>query len=223
MEAEGAPADGRGSRKKALLLFLKRQPGSTLAEIARALGISKVVALRHASDLERDGLVARSTRAEGRGRPPVRFALRPEAARLFPEAYSGMSLFALEFVERELGRESVVRLLQQRTNEVAERHRRRFRGKDLGAKVRELAMVRQEGGYMAEEGPRRRSTFELREFNCPILALADRFPEACSVERRMFEQLLAAEVETTHRVVAGDPVCRFLIRPQPSAEGTDTR
>ena len=41
-----------------------------------------------------------------------------------------------------------------------------------------------------------------------------RFPEACEVERRMFESMLKAKVTTSHRVVAGDPVCRFLIRPR---------
>src|SRR5438445_338110 len=53
---------------------------------------------------------------------------------------------------------------------------------------------------------------EMLEHNCPIMAVAEAFPEACSVEREMFQNLIHADVETSHRVVAGDPVCRFLIR-----------
>ncbi len=70
---------------------------------------------------------------------------------------------------------------------------------------------------MAEVGPRRRGSIEMLEHNCPILAVAERFPEACETERRMFESLLAARVDVAHRVVAGDPVCRFLVRERPEA------
>jgi len=65
---------------------------------------------------------------------------------------------------------------------------------------------------MAEVAGRRRGSVELREHNCPIIALARQYPEACETERRMFESLLRARVDVSHRVVAGDPVCRFLIR-----------
>ena len=65
---------------------------------------------------------------------------------------------------------------------------------------------------MAEMGNARKNVVEMLEHNCPIMAVAETFPEACAVEREMFQNLIHADVETSHRVVAGDPVCRFLIR-----------
>src|SRR5438128_294513 len=76
----------------------------------------------------------------------------------------------------------------------------------------ELRKIRDEGGYMAEIGNARKNVVEMLEHNCPIMAVAETFPEACGVEREMFQNLIHADVETSHRVVAGDPVCRFLIR-----------
>jgi predicted ArsR family transcriptional regulator len=70
---------------------------------------------------------------------------------------------------------------------------------------------------MAEVGQRRSGAIEMLEHNCPILALAETYPEACETERRMFEALLSARVGVTHRVVAGDPICRFWIKER---EGT---
>jgi DeoR family suf operon transcriptional repressor len=201
------------SPKKRILLTLKRAPDASLRDLAQALGISKVAALKHLVRLESDGLVERSHRPEGVGRPRLRFRLRPGAARLFPEAYANLSLSALEFIERRLGRDAVSVLLQQRVHSVSDENRARFQGRSLPARVEELARVREEGGYMAEVGPRRKGSIEMLEHNCPILAVAGRFPEACEIERRMFEALLRAKVSTTHRVVAGDAVCRFLIRP----------
>ncbi len=205
-------APGYSSPKRGILLLLKRSPNASLAEVAHELGFSKVAALGHLQKLESDGLVERSYRAGQVGRPRVHFRLSPGAAELFPQGYTEMSLCALEFIERRLGRGAVAELLSQRATEVADRYRGRVAEGPLPHRVRELAQVRTEGGYMAEVGARRPGSVGLVEHNCPILAIAERFPEACDTERRMFESLLRANVQVSHRVVAGDPVCRFLIR-----------
>jgi DeoR family suf operon transcriptional repressor len=214
MASEQGPHLGFSSQKQSTLMLLKRRPGASLREVAEELGISKVAALRHLASLESERLVQRSYRTSGVGRPRVHFELTEHTRRLFPTAYSEMSLSALAFIEDRLGRNSVTTLLQQRAGEVASRNRTRMDKEALPARIAELTRIRQEGGYMAELGGRRRGSTEMREHNCPILAIADRYPEACEIERRMFESLLGARVETTHRVVAGDPVCRFLIRPK---------
>jgi len=213
---EGPGTVGYSSPKRGILMLLKRRPDASLAEVAEEIGISKVAALGHLEKLEADGLVARSYRAGKIGRPRVLFRLAPGALVLYPQGYSEMSLCALEFIERKLGRPAVAELLAQRSHEVADRNRSRLDRGTLPERVEELARIRTEGGYMAELGPRRRGTVEMVEHNCPILAIASRFPEACATEQRMFESMLRANVEVSHRVVAGDPVCRFLMRERKS-------
>ena len=209
--------NGYSSPKRGILLLLKRAPDSSLQEVAKELGISKVAALGHVQHLEADRLIQRSYRAGRVGRPRVLFRLAPAASALFPQGYTEISLCALEFIARRLGRSAVSELLAQRAAETADRHRARVATGDLRHRVDGLARVRTEGGYMAEVGPRRRGSIEMLEHNCPILAVAERFPEACETERRMFESLLGARVNVAHRVVAGDPVCRFLVRERPEA------
>jgi len=212
------PPDGRplapaySSAKQALLLFLKRHPGASLAEIADGLGISKAGVLGHLPPLESDGLVERAYRPGGVGRPRAVFRLTRRATELFPQGYREMTLAALEFVAQRLGDRGVAEFLQQRAHEIADKHRARLADGPLSRRVEELARIRTDGGYMAEVGGRSRGAHELLEHNCPILALAGRFPVACETERRMFEEMLRARVDVRHRVVAGDAVCRFLIR-----------
>lgn len=208
----GESPHGFSSPKRGILLILKQAPDSSLEEVAHKLGISKVAALGHLQKLENEGLLARSYRAGHVGRPRVQFRLTPIASSLFPQNYTEVSLWALEFIERRLGPHAVEELLTERAHEVADRARPRLASPDLGDRVRELARIRTEGGYMAEVGSRRRGSVELLEHNCPILALAGKFPVACETERRMFSSLLRADVDVTHRVVAGDPVCRFRVR-----------
>ena len=208
-------AHGYSSAKREILLLLKKRPGVSLSELARARGISKVAALRHIGALEQQGLVERSYEHRDVGRPSVHFRLSRRASGIFPQAYAQMSLTALEFIERRLGREAVVEALQERAHDVEDQNRVRLTAPDLRRRVEALAQLRSEGGYMAEATGAKGSTVEMREHNCPVLAIAGVYPEACEVERRMFESMLRARVETSHRVVAGDPVCRFLVRPRP--------
>ncbi len=212
MVVDAPPPPEYSSPKRAVLALLKRTPDASLGEVARALGISKVAVLAHVRTLEADGLVARAYRAGKVGRPQVVFRLTDAATSLFPQNYVEMSRCALQFIEERLGRDAVRELLQRRAAEVAEHHGARVGAGPLAGRVRALAQVRTEGGYMAEVGQRRAGSVEMLEHNCPILALAEAYPEACETERAMFSSMLRARVDVSHRLVAGDPVCRFLVR-----------
>lgn len=218
VDAGGLDA-GFSSTKKQILLTLKRQGSVSLGDLAVDLHISKMATLKHLTALEAKGLVERSSRPGGRGRPRAFFALSERSASLFPEAYTHMTLTALRFIEERLGRDAIERLLQQRAQEVLDANRNRVPEGTLKEKVSELVKIRDEGGYMAELGHAGRGAVEMFEHNCPIMAVAEAYPEACRVERELFQKLLRADVETSHRVVAGDPVCRFLIRAR-SKPGT---
>jgi len=220
--AQGLLEEKVSSPKKRIVLILKRSGSTSLADIAKELGVSRMAALRHLAALEDRGLVERSARPGGRGRPRAYFALTRESARLFPEAYAHMTMMALEFIESKLGREGVVDLLEKRSRELYDRHKHRFDNKDFRGRVEELAAIRDEGGYMAEVGPAKGRTLELLEFNCPIRAVAENYWEACAAETKLFEWLLQADVDASHRVVAGDPVCRFLIRKSPAPPDAPT-
>ncbi|TLZ89651.1 MAG: transcriptional regulator [Methanobacteriota archaeon] len=206
---------GFSSTKKQILLTLKKEGAVSLTDLAASVHISKMATLKHLTVLETKGLVERSSRPGGRGRPRAFFALSAGSASLFPEAYTHMTLCALRFIEEKIGREAIVRLLRQRAQEVLDANRNRVPDGSLKEKVAELVKIRDEGGYMAEVGHAGRNVVEMFEHNCPIMAVAESYPEACRVEREMFQNLLGADVETSHRVVAGDPVCRFLVRGRP--------
>ncbi len=211
------PAPGFSSAKRSVLLLLKRTSVVSVAAVARALGISRAAAWKHLASLEAAGWVEREYRRGPRGRPAAAFRLAARSRPLFPQAYTEMSLGALAFLERRDGRIAVREMLEERGAALGAKHAPRLDRPDLFERVRELAKIRDEEGYMASASRAGRSGFELLEHNCPILAVAERYGEACEVERRLFQRLLRAEVAVSHRVVAGDPVCRFRIGRPPAA------
>src|SRR5688572_11998737 len=103
----GALDAGFSSTKKEILLTLKRNGSVSLGDLARHLGISKMATLKHLTALEAKGLLQRSSRSGGRGRPRAFFALSERSSSLFPEAYTHMTLAALRFIEAKLGRDAV--------------------------------------------------------------------------------------------------------------------
>lgn len=212
--------DGRGlppafaSTKREILLILKREGQADLRSLSERLGITRMAVHKHARDLEAQHLIERIPVRGRPGRPRLALRLAPAASNLFPKAYAGLTCAALAFVEERLGREAVEELLRGRQAALLSEYREDVRADSLPERVERLAALRQRDGYMAEARKGKQGSLEILEYNCPILAVAERYWEACRTETEMFSRVLGANVEASHRVVAGDSVCRFKITPK---------
>ena len=60
----------------------------------------------------------------------------------------------------------------------------------------------------------------LREHNCAIRAVIERFPEICIAEERFLKEVLGAEVTRQRHIASGSNCCEYCIAaPQPSSAG----
>jgi predicted ArsR family transcriptional regulator len=202
------------STKQEILLMLKRQGQCDMQEVAKHLGISRMAVHKHAKDLEARGLIERVPVRSGPGRPRLAMRLAPKASNLFPKAYAEVSCSALAFIEEKMGRKGVEEALRRRQTTVLPGYKDRVQADSLAGRVKQLTELRDEEGYMAESRGGKQGAFEIIEYNCPIREIAERYWEACTVENEMFRRVLKADVETTHRVVAGAHACQFLIKPR---------
>ncbi len=212
-DAEGA-LSGFASTKREILLTLKREGDVDLGTLSKHLGVSKMAVYRHVQELEEAGLIERASKRMGVGRPRLSLRLAPGASSIFPKAYASVTCALLAFIEKKMGREAVEAALRNRTQGVLAEYERHVTSDDLGGRVHELQQLRDREGYMAEVRGGAKGRYELFEYNCPIVAIAEQYWEACKVENELFRHVLRADVDTTHRVVAGDHVCRFLIKPR---------
>jgi DeoR family suf operon transcriptional repressor len=208
-----------GSTKREILLILKREGQSDLQTLAERLHISKMAVHKHAQELEERGMVERIPLRGTVGRPRLSLKLAPAAQNLFPRAYAAVTCAALAYIEDKLGRKGVEEALRRRQTETLKTYRDQVNAETLSDRVHQLAELRDKEGYMAEDHKAGPAKFEILEHNCPIIAIAENYWEACTVEREMFQKVLNADVDTTHRVVAGANVCRFLITPKPRQPG----
>src|SRR3989442_15708723 len=208
-----------GSTKREILIMLKREGQTDLQTIAGHLHISKMAVHKHVQELEEHGLVQRTTLRGSKGRPRLGLQLAPKATSLFPRAYAGVTCAALAYIEEKLGRKGVEEALRRRQTETLTGYRDQVKAETLAERVHQLAGLRDREGYMAEDHRAGPAKFEILEHNCPILAVAENYWEACTIENELFRKVLDANVETTHRVVAGGNVCRFLVTPKRRTPG----
>lgn len=207
-------ADGFGESKKKLLYYLKVMQQAGLEELAKTMKISRMAVHKHLALLQERGLVASVETRRGVGRPRMMYQLTSQSKTIFPRSYSAIATHALDFIERNMGKEGVEKVLRERQSELFDEYYKRLRDLEFDKKVKELAKIRDEEGYMSEskKEPKNLGKHVLLEYNCPIIHIAENHWEACTTETELFEKLLGADVETTHRAAKGDLICKFVIK-----------
>ena len=207
--------EGFSEPKKKIIYYLKVMQQANLEELSSVMKISRMAVHKHLNILQKRGLIeSAETRGQQVGRPRMIYQLTNQSKTIFPKSYSAIATHALDFIERNMGNDGVVKVLQERQEELFDQYYDRLKDLDFDQKVKELAKIRDEEGYMAEsknESKNRRVQIIL-EYNCPIIHIAEKHWEACTVETKLFEKLLGAKIETTHRAAKGDLVCKFVIK-----------
>ena len=87
-------------------------------------------------------------------------------------------------------------------------------GGTLEARVRELAVIQDEQGYLAEAtlvAPD--GTIRLAEYNCAIHHVAAGHPTACAAELELFRDVLGTEVVRESHIMGGERCCSYRIGP----------
>ena len=199
--------------KRKILYYLKVMNRAGLNDLSKVMKISRMAVHKHLSDLQDRGLVESIEIRKGVGRPTMQYSLSSTGKTAFPKSYGDIAIHALDYLEKKMGKDAVESVLRERQKELIEKYRIRMKDMEFDDKVKELARIRDEEGYIAEsKKDRKRNSHTLLEYNCPIIMIAEKHWEACSIETELFENILDAEVQVTHRAVKGDSICKFLIK-----------
>ena len=215
--------------KKRLLEHLKRRGASTPGELGEALEITDVAARQHLQALAEDGHVQSAKRASsGRGRPAVEWSLTERGHGLFPDHHGELTVSLLDAARTAFGEDGVERLLSIRADEQTTAYRARMQDeKDLAGRLRVLAELRTDEGYMAEalveekpveEPPEGQDvsgdSFLLIEHHCPICDAARACAGLCAKELEVFRRSLGPDVrvERTRHLLAGDARCVYRVQ-----------
>ena len=199
-----------------ILQLLKMRAGMTVGQLTEALHISQMGVRQHLAILEAEGLIAYYREKQGRGRPRHIYQLTDEANSLFPTTYANFAVGLMHEVAKFNGPDFINKVFRGRMEAQLEAYQLRLKGKTLCDRVRELARIRDEEGYMArfhenEDG------YVLIEHNCPIAVIAQEYPRVCEIELALFRQSLGAKVIREEHLMQGSHRCCYRI-PKPTEE-----
>ncbi len=193
-----------------ILEILKKKGRMTARQIGESLGITPMGARQHLIAMEKDNLVVSQFVRQRAGRPTLFYELSPDAQNYFPQNYISLVLNLLKGLEELEGRAKVDEVLQLRRKKLIEEYLPQMDGLSVEERVRVLAEMRENEGYMAEV-EERDGEILLKEHNCPIQSVAKEYPEVCLMELELFKQLLDAPVEREEHLVNNQHACIYRI------------
>jgi predicted ArsR family transcriptional regulator len=213
----GASASTFSSLRHAILVRLRHDGPSAPEQLAAALGASRTGVLQQLRALEAAQLVARQTVRHGVGRPRHIYDVTPDAQDLFPTNYEGLAASLLVAIGEVGGDNLLEEVFTARRQQLGERIRRELDdrlgpGASLADRVRELAVIQDEQGYLCEMIQAPDGALELRECNCAIYDVARRNDVACQAELDLFRQVLGAQVVRQSHIASGDRCCSYSIK-----------
>jgi len=221
--ASGAPTPS--ALRHEILVQLRQAGPSSPDSVAAALGASRTGVLQQLYALEEAGLVSHAAEKHGVGRPRHVYDVTANAQGLFPTDYGGFASGLVKAIEAVGGDDLIEQVFAARRRQIGDRIRRRMaeqlpEGAALGDRVRLLAVLQDEAGYLADTEVADDGTLRLNEHNCAIDKIARRTQAPCDAELALFREVLGPDVERVSHIASGDRCCTYVV-PNSSPDRAD--
>ena len=215
-QIEKADTNSGAATRPALLDLLKREGELSAPELGERLGVTAMAARLHLFELEEEGLVSARSEPRGRGRPTKLWALTDAAARIFPDAHQSLAVEMIKSVEQLFGAEGLAKVVKKHGDMQRKTYREKMKTiKSPGERVKKLAGLRSQEGYMAE-AKRDGRDWLLIENHCPICSAAKACTGICNGELKVFQDVLGPEVSVRREehILQGARRCAYRVRPK---------
>ncbi|HTL51994.1 MAG TPA: metalloregulator ArsR/SmtB family transcription factor [Planctomycetota bacterium] len=214
---KAAPPAGGNTTRRAITRLLKTEGPLEAADLAKRLRLTAMAVRQHLYALQNEKLVTAEERPRPIGRPAKYWQLTSAADRLFPEAYAELTVTLINALQEAFGPAGLEKVIEGRCGKQRADYAARI-GADLplAHKLKRLAQVRSEEGYMAEVQAEGRGRYLFVENHCPICAAANACKGFCSTELNLFREVVGpgVQVERTEHIVNGDRRCAYRIAPR---------
>lgn len=209
-----AEPEEQGTRELVLDLVVEKGP-VTASVIAKILGLTTAAVRRHITTLEESGDIAEHDIAQSgprkRGRPARHYVATEVAHERLQDSYSEIATRAMTYLAQTAGEEAIDNFAAIRSREIERKYAPivRAAGRDPRARAVALADALTQDGYAASVRDIGGGNFavQLCQGHCPILAVAEQFPQMCEAETQAIGRLLDVHVQRLATLAGGEHVC----------------
>ncbi|MDO9546875.1 MAG: winged helix-turn-helix transcriptional regulator, partial [Pelolinea sp.] len=176
------------STREKVLQTLITNPGSTIVDIAKSVGINAISVRHHITSLQANGLVTADEERHGVGRPRLIYSLTESGQENFPKRYLRLTNHLLEQMKNTLSRGDFNRIFENMANDLSSKYESKYLNLGFEEKLDLLKEVMTKEGYDIS-WVRSDKGYEIKEVACPFYQIGKDHPEIC-----MFDQTLIANM-----------------------------
>lgn len=216
------------TREQILDMIVRLGPISS-SEIAQRLDLTAAGIRRHVVALEDDGLISEhrptGIQEPRRGRPARYYVCTDSGREHLSNAYSDLATTALGYLAKVAGMDAVDGFAEAHLSELERKYAPvvEAAGEAPIDRARALSDALTRDGFAStirDIGPNH-FALQLCQGNCPVLKVAEDFPQICDAETKVFSRLLGVHVQRLATLAQGEHVCTthvpLSVRPKGSS------
>lgn len=119
----------------------------------------------------------------------------------------------LQDLEELQGASAVKGLLTKRMERESASFQNELGSSDFDERMAQFVELQDAKGYMIVYEKQADGSYEMNNYNCPIINLATAYEQLCTNEKQVLEEIFpASEVVSSTSIVKGDPYCKWIIK-----------
>ncbi len=225
------------SDSKSLILdIIKRLGTADMEQLVERTGLARTTLREHLALLERDGLVHRSHRRNGPGRPALQYRLTREGEDRFPSEERELLGDLIRYLQEEGKQHLLQAFFETFWNKRAARACELMQAAadnnetdpeqtgSLPPGLKALSDLLESEGFMPEiHYDESDKTLTIRECNCPFKSAIRETSLPCRLEARFYEKIFGQKISRTAFIPDGDDACSYRIeQANPAGQPADT-
>lgn len=198
------------STREKILRTLLAFPGSTINDLADAVGINGISIRHHLTALEASDLVISAEERHGVGRPRLIYSLTDKGVEEFPTSYLRLTKRLLDFLKDSLSPQELKEIFQDMGEQIALSYQNDLAGKSIEERIKLLKSVMTKEGFVVE-WTKGEDSYRLTSLSCPYYQIGYEHPEICALDHTMIERFLSAPTTEETCILNGADRCTFRI------------
>jgi len=198
------------STREKVLLTLITNPRSTIADIAKSVGINAISVRHHLTSLQAGGLVNAEEERHGVGRPRLVYFLTESGQEKFPKRYFRLSNHLIKQMKKTLSDEDFKKIFKNMADDITEEYESTIATLNFEEKLDLLRKVMANEGYDIHWS-KLNNVYEIQEVACPFYQIGKNHPEICLFDQSLIANMLSISEQDITRTKHGDNHCSFKI------------
>lgn len=201
------------STREKILRTLLAFPGSTINDLAEAVGINGISVRHHLTALEAEDLIKSAEERHGVGRPRLIYSLTEKGIEKFPTSYLQLTKRILETLNQKLSPNALQAFFEEIGAEIAQPYLHDLEGKSLDTRIQLVKTALTNEGFIVELS-KDEQAYTMSSLSCPYYRIGLDHPVVCTIDHTVINKLTGAEIEVESCIFDGADRCTYRIPAQ---------